>query len=229
MTVLNDDGGVKERVRKIFDATSGEMSSRPEGGVADIYERFAEIRSAGPVHPGSVAQHFGFDNAHGAVTMDGPDGPPQIFSCYSFETCDRVYRDTETFSSKIFEGRFSALVGNSMLNMDGVEHRRYRALAQPRFVPRAMQWWQDNLISGTVNGLVAQFKGEGKAELTLALCAQLPLLTIAGSFGLEPDAALDVREIISRMLYDPGLAPPAAWRWRSGSRCAIASTRIFWR
>lgn len=201
MTVLNDDDAVKERVRQIFDATSGEMSKRPEGSVVDIYERLAELRSTGPVHPGSVPQNLGLDTVHGAVVMDRPEGPPQLFSCYSFETCDRVYRDNETFSSEIYIGRFSALVGNSILNMGGVDHRRYRALAQPRFVPRAMSWWKDSWISETANGLIAQFRDDGKAELTLALCAQLPLLTIAGSFGLEPDAALEVREIISQMMY----------------------------
>jgi cytochrome P450 len=95
-----------------------------------------------------------------------------------------------------------------MLNMDGAEHRRYRALAQPRFIPRAMSWWKENWISETVDELVGRFKNDGKAELTLALCAQVPLLTIAGSFGLEPDVALEVREIISQMMTGTGLTMP---------------------
>jgi cytochrome P450 len=230
MSALRKDDAVRERVRQIFDATSGEMSNRPEGRITDIYARFAELRESGPVHRGSVAQNFGIDIAHGAVTVDGPNGPPEIFSCYSFETCDRAYRDSETFSSDVFTGRFSALVGNSILNMGGAEHRRYRALAQPRFVPRAMPWWQEGWITKTVDSLISQFADDGRAELTLALCAQLPLLTIAGSFGLDPEAALDVREIISHMMFGVGftLDERLAFRDRFDAHLleVIASRRV---
>ena len=82
---------------------------------------------------------------------------------------------------------------NSMLSMGGTQHRRYRSLVQPSFVPAKAQWWMQNWIEQTVNLLIDSFIDEGRAELNVDFCAAIPVLTITGSFGVPVEQALDIR------------------------------------
>jgi cytochrome P450 len=87
-----------------------------------------------------------------------------------------------------------------MLSMDGAQHRRYRTLVQPSFVPVKAQWWIRNWIERTVHLLIDQFEGEGRAELNVDFCAAIPVLTITGSFGVPVEQALDIREALHNPL-----------------------------
>jgi cytochrome P450 len=80
-----------------------------------------------------------------------------------------------------------------MLYMGGVQHRRYRTLVQPSFVPSRAKWWIDHWIEATVHSLIDGFADEGRAELNVDFCAAIPVLTITGSFGVPIDQALAVR------------------------------------
>ena len=73
---------------------------------------------------------------------------------------------------------------SSMLMMGGTQHRRYRALVQPSFVPAKAQWWIAKWIDETVHGLIDSFVDDGRAELNVDFCAAIPVLTITGSFGI---------------------------------------------
>ena len=84
-------------------------------------------------------------------------------------------------------------VDNSMLYMNGKEHRRYRSLVQPSFVPGAAQWWSERWIDDTVHALIDNLEGEGRADLNVDFCAAIPMLTITGSFGIPIAQALDIR------------------------------------
>ena len=68
--------------------------------------------------------------------------------------------------------------------MGGAQHRRYRALVQPSFVPAKAQWWISNWIEQTVHALIDSFADDGRAELNVDFCAAIPVLTITGSFGV---------------------------------------------
>ena len=81
-----------------------------------------------------------------------------------------------------------------MLMMGGAQHRRYRALVQPSFVPAKAQWWIAKWIDETVHALIDSFVDHGEAELNVDFCAAIPVLTITGSFGIDVAQALDVRE-----------------------------------
>jgi cytochrome P450 len=83
-----------------------------------------------------------------------------------------------------------------MLSMDGAQHRRYRSLVQPSFVPNKAQWWIRNWIEQTVQLLIDHFESDGRAELNVDFCAAIPVLTITGSFGVPVEQALDIREAL---------------------------------
>jgi cytochrome P450 len=88
--------------------------------------------------------------------------------------------------------------------MGGAQHRRYRSLVQPSFMPRQATWWMENWITATVNALIDGFEGDGRAELNVDFCAAIPVLTITGSFGIPVDQALDVR---AALRMGPGGGP----------------------
>ena len=73
-----------------------------------------------------------------------PEPDRQHFSAFSFAACDEVHRNPEVFASSPSAAdsmRNELGVESSMLMMGGAQHRRYRALVQPSFVPAKAQWW----------------------------------------------------------------------------------------
>ena len=89
-------------------------------------------------------------------------------------------------------------VVNSMLSMGGTQHRRYRALVQPSFVPAKAQWWIDELDrAARCTLLIDGFVDDGRAELNVDFAAAIPVLTITGSFGVPVEQALIIRAVRS--------------------------------
>ena len=121
------------------------------------------------------------------------------FSAFSYEACDAAFRDGELFASHAAEESIDTSqpgVFNSILAMGGTQHRRYRALVQPSFVPAKAQWWINNWIEQTVHALIDQFVDDGHAELNVDFAAAIPVLTITGSFGVDVEQALVIREFL---------------------------------
>jgi cytochrome P450 len=182
----------RDRIRELFDL-------RRRGGGAyggytgDPYPQLHRLRETGPVHPGTVHQLLGYD---GPATFQGlpePDRPH--FSVFDFSTCDQALRDEETFRSSPPSGPDKGPgISSSMLGMNGQEHRRYRTLVQPSFVPPKAKWWIENWIATTVTVLIEGFASDGRAELNVDFDAAIPVLTITGSFGIDVSDALDIRE-----------------------------------
>jgi len=114
-----------------------------------------------------------------------PDCPH--FTAFDYDSCMTAYRNPEVFASSPepidLDGGPLGLT-NSMLSMGGEQHKRYRGLVQPSFLPANGKWWIDNWISETVDMLIDGFVHDGHAELNVDFCAAIPVLTITGSFGV---------------------------------------------
>ena len=183
-----------ERVRELFDLRGAYLSILGGDYRGDPYPAWHRLRAEAAVHPGIVHELTGADGDMFFHGLPYPDRPH--FSAFSFEACDAVYRDPDVFASSpepvdIETGELGAL--NSMLSMGGAQHRRYRTLVQPSFVPAKAQWWIRNWIEQTVHRLIDGFANDGRAELNVDFCAAIPVLTITGSFGLPVERALDIR------------------------------------
>jgi cytochrome P450 len=189
----------RERIRQLFDlrktgdaVVNGEVFSYTD----DPYPSLHRLRQTGPVHRGIVHELLGFDKPAMFQALPEPDRPH--FSVFNYELCDRAYRDEETFPSAP-EPVDPAAGGleSSVLYMNGPMHRRYRALAQPSFVPKKAEWWISKWIHETVHSLIDNIEPDGHAELNVDFDAAIPILTITGSFGFSVDQALDVRQAVS--------------------------------
>jgi cytochrome P450 len=183
----------REKIRELFDlrVNRGLMGAFPVY-YGDPYPIWHDLRDHGPVHDGIVHELTGFEGPAFFQGLPEPDRPH--FSVFDFEHCDQVFRDTEIFASDTREID-TTVVGmqSSILHMGGAQHRRYRTLVQPSFVPAKAKWWIENWIDETVHGLIDGFETDGKAELNVDFDAAIPVLTITGSFGLSVDDALDIR------------------------------------
>lgn len=184
-----------ERVRALFDLRANYNALFGGSYEDDPYSIWADLREQAPVHPGVVHELTGFEGPAFFHGLPYPDRPH--FSAFTYAACDSVYRDDKIFASspeaiELSTDDVSPL--NSMLSMGGNQHRRYRSLVQPSFVPARAQWWIKNWIETTVDILINSFQDRGSAELNVDFCAAIPVLTITGSFGVPVEQALDIRE-----------------------------------
>lgn len=153
------------------------------GVVDDPYPKYDELRESGPVHEHSLSEAFGLKGPEGAVWAGS-----RQFACYDWETVDCVLRDAELFSSEWYERSLGVVIGRSMIQMGGTEHRRYRALVQPAFTRREMESWQQRWVEPIVDEILdALVARSGPVDLYAELCAKVPVFTIASSFGAEPE------------------------------------------
>src|SRR5262249_1272670 len=160
------------------------------------------------VHPGTVHELTGYPGDATFHGLPSPDRPH--FSVFTYDACDDAYRDPEVFaSSPDAAGPDNEIsVQNSMLSMGGAQHRRYRSLVQPSFVPAKAQWWIANWIERTVHFLIDNFVDAGRAELNVDFAAAIPVLTITGSFGVPVDRALVIRESLQNPMKIVELLTP---------------------
>jgi cytochrome P450 len=189
-----------QRIRELFDVRSPSHASMGGDYEGDPYPVWSQLRESGPVHAGTLHDLTGFAGEFGFHGLPFPDRPH--YTAFSFAACDTAYRNPEVFASSPDAVDFGATpsVLNSLLSMGGTQHRRYRGLVQPSFVPAKAQWWIRNWIEETVNLLVDVIQDSGRADLNVDFCAAIPVLTITGSFGIAVDQALEVR---AAMMTDP--------------------------
>ncbi len=185
-------------LRQVFDLRNEHNAWSVGTFDEDPYPRWRELRQQAPVHAGTLHELTGY---HGPMSFQGlPFEDRPHFSAFTFAACDEALRSGELFASSpvavdLDGGNLGPL--NSMLTMGGAEHRRYRALVQPSFVPARMNWWITNWVEGTVHALIDWFVDDGCADLTVDFCAALPVLVITGSFGVEVEQAIAIREALN--------------------------------
>jgi cytochrome P450 len=182
----------RERLRDLFDLRRrGEHGRDAAVYRDDPYPAFRRLRESGPVHEGTLHGLLGWERSMGWAS----DTDRRQFTVFDFETCDRAFRDEAMFLSapEPVDPNAGGGLGSSMLRMNGPQHRRYRALVQPSFVPKKAEWWISQWIRTTVHALIDGFEADGKAELNVDFDAAIPVLTITGSFGLPVEDALTIR------------------------------------
>jgi len=189
----------RDRLRELFDLRSSYNEVTGGGYNDDPNPVWRELRETGPVHPGTVHELMGITEPLFFHGLPYPDQPH--FSVFSFEGCNQAYRNPDIFASSpepIDPATGDLGVINSMLSMGGAQHRRYRGLVQPSFLPANEKWWIHNWIDETVHLLIDGFLADGKAELNVDFCAAIPVLTITGSFGVPVEQALNIRAALAK-------------------------------
>jgi cytochrome P450 len=175
----------RHRLRELFDLRSSYNVFSGGAYEQDPYPVWHRLREEGPVLPGILHELTGSTDPMFFHGLPYPDSPH--FTVFDYDSCMTVYRNPDVFASSpepvdLDNGPLG--LTNSMLSMNGEQHKRYRALVQPSFLPANGKWWIDNWISETVGLLIDGLVHEGRAELNVDFCAAIPVLTITGSFGV---------------------------------------------
>ncbi len=188
----------RDRLRELFDLRSSYNAYAGGAYEQDPYPAWHRLREEGPVLRGVLHELTGSTDMMFFHGLPYPDSPH--FTVFDYDSCMIAYRNPEVFASSpepvnLESGQLGLL--NSMLSMNGEQHKRYRALVQPSFLPANGRWWIDNWISETVDLLIDGIARDGHAELNVDFCAAIPVLTITGSFGVPVEQALDIRQALT--------------------------------
>jgi cytochrome P450 len=198
------------RYREMFDPAK-EAAVQSGMVLGDLTAAMGALRDSAPILKGSLRELLQLPETHVMFAQ-----PRQHYTVFSFELCDRAFRENLLFSSKVYtESAGVTQLGNVILMMVGDEHRRQRSVVQPMFVrPRVSTWWKDNWIQESVDALLARFEGRQGADLNQELCARLPIHVVSRGMGLSGADALTFREHLLRMMTavrsDPAGAAHAA-------------------
>ncbi len=136
----------------------------------------------------------------------------------------RVLRDSSAFT--VDDPRFSTarVVGQSMLSLDGAEHKRHRDPFADAFRHAEVQARLDEFVVAEAGRLVASVAAAGRAELRRSLAGPLAVAAVAEVLGLgqaDPKVILswydEIVAAVSALAGEPG-------EGRSGDRSPAAAT-----
>jgi cytochrome P450 len=162
----------------------------------DPYPMFAMLRQSQPVMRSEFANRIAW-----VVTK--------------YDDCLAILKDAETFSSRS-NAEVGKIMGRTVIEMDGKEHSRHRALVQQVFVPRGLDGLQP-VLEAMLTEIVDQFAGDSRADLVTQFTERFPVQVMAHMIGIPRTDypqfqkwAIDI--IAFSRDYPRGLAAAAAVR-----------------
>src|SRR4051794_6547033 len=164
------------RMTELNDVEAFEPDSLQDGlllHVTDVHERLAQARERGP-----VMLRNPFSETH------APNMKPADMTVLGFAEAEQVLTDPETFSTEIYEMIMGPVMGRTLLQMDGSEHRASRALVSPAFRSRLLARWETELVQVVVDELIDSFADRGRADLVREFTFAFPAQIIARLLGL---------------------------------------------
>lgn len=141
--------------------------------VENVHERLREARERNTVMVGNPLTETSAQNLDVAgVTVLG------------YDECHAVLTDPDTFSSSIYEHIMGPVMGRTLLEQEGAEHRASRALVSPSFRTKLLARWRSELVEVVVHELIDRFAPRGRADLVREFTFAFPVQVIARLMGL---------------------------------------------
>src|ERR1700736_1948922 len=141
--------------------------------VENVHERLREARERHPVMPGNPFTETSNQRLDVAgVTVLG------------YDECHAVLTDPGRFSSSIYEHIMGPVMGRTLLEQEGAEHRASRALVSPSFRAKLLERWRTELVEVVVHELIDRFAPRGRADLVREFTFAFPVQVIARLMGL---------------------------------------------
>ncbi len=174
---------------------AGSLCGRPE---PDPFERFNRAQGVGAVrdpYPGLAAMRsqatvHRIDLRGQAASNGNPmtKAPPEIYAVLDFDGVYEILRDGARFSSAGYARSMGPVMGHTILEMDGDEHRHHRALIARAFTRRGLERWERELVRPVVEACVDRFATLGAADLVRELTFPFPVRVLAGMLGLPAES-----------------------------------------
>lgn len=174
----------------LFDA---DEEARAAGwGTADPYVHLQKLYDGPPVVKGALEDLMGIPRQYPTDLWPG-----EVYSILSFDAVNKAFMDRETFSNRVYEKLSKPAMGDTLLNLDGGEHKRLRDVAKPWFKPSFTDgWWTDKWIVDAVDEIFDRLTAKDHADLNLELCAPLPMSVVSTGFGIPAAEALEFRKAL---------------------------------
>ena len=182
--------------------------------VENVHERLREARAKHRVMVGNpfaetATQSFG----DAGVTVLG------------YDECQTVLTHPDTFSSSIYEHIMGPVMGRTLLELEGAEHRASRALVSPSFRSALVERWRSELVEVVVHELIDRFAARERAELTREFTFAFPVQVIARMMGLPRQDYVRFQRLSIELLnvvynWDSGIAASAALKTYLGELLA---------
>ncbi|TMC51247.1 MAG: cytochrome P450 [Chloroflexi bacterium] len=141
--------------------------------IRDPYPRLAELRRTQGIVEGDI-----FDMPH---LTERP-----TVSVLRYADVSQVLSDPLTFTSGCHAEMMGLVMGRTLLEMDGDEHRVHRDLVSRSFWQKALARWESELVAPLVEELIDRFSDRGHADLVPEFAVQFPVRVIARIYGLPP-------------------------------------------
>jgi cytochrome P450 len=131
-----------------------------------------------------------------------------------YDECQTVLTHPDTFSSSIYDQIMGPVMGRTLLELEGAEHRASRALVSPSFRTALLERWRTDLVEVVVHELIDRFAPRGRAELAREFTFAFPVQVIARIMGLPREDYLRFQRLSIELLnvvydWDCGLAASA--------------------
>jgi cytochrome P450 len=151
----------------------GELQDGLLRHVTDVHERLKRAREQGPV---MLSNPF--------VETASPNLKPADVTVLGYHEAQEALSDSERFTNQIYELIMGPVMGRTLLQMDGPEHRANRALVSPAFRQRLLARWETELVQVVVDELIDSFAPRGHADLVREFTFAFPVQVIARMLGL---------------------------------------------
>jgi cytochrome P450 len=131
-----------------------------------------------------------------------------------YDECQFVLTHPDDFSSSIYEHIMGPVMGKTLLEQEGDEHRASRALVSPLFRAKLLERWRTELVEVVVHELIDRFAPRGKADLVREFTFAFPVQVIARLMGLPREDYVRFQQLSIELLsvvynWDIGMAASA--------------------
>ncbi len=172
--------------------------------IENVHERLREAQAR---HPVMVGNPF-------AEVRAGPVGDLGV-TVLGYDECQTALTHPDTFSSSIYDQIMGPVMGRTLLELEGAEHRASRALVSPSFRTALLERWRSELVEVVVHELIDRFAPRGRAELSREFTFAFPVQVIARIMGLPRQDYLRFQRLSIELLnvvydWDRGLAASAS-------------------
>jgi len=138
-----------------------------------------------------------------------------------YDECQTVLTHPDTFSSSIYDQIMGPVMGRTLLELEGAEHRASRALVSPSFRTTLLERWRSELVEVVVHELIDRFAPRGRAELAREFTFAFPVQVIARIMGLPREDYLRFQRLSIELLN-------VVYDWECGI-AASASLKAYFR
>ncbi|MEB3051985.1 cytochrome P450 [Mycolicibacter sp. MYC123] len=154
---------------------------KPAGYIRNPYPYFEDKRRQAGIAPGTVMDY-----------SKTPESlrPKTSFAAVSFEAVNQVFREADSFNSRIYDMTIGLFLGPTILAMEGEPHRKHRNLVSSAFKRKSLAHWEPAVVRPVCTALIDEFIEAGTADLVADFTFEFPTRVISKLLGLpEEDLA----------------------------------------